>query len=526
MAPATYLVSDRERCDVSESVVIVGGGPTGMWLACELRLAGVPTVVLEQDVEIDPYSRALTVHARTIETFALRGAHHELLAEGGRIPSGHFAVLDDRLDFQNLDTEFPYTLTIPQARTTELLQQRAAATGASIRRGHRVTDCLDSGSTVTVSVEGPDGTYVLEAAYVIGCDGTRSTVRQCAGIEFDGTRFTALGALGDVVLADPPPGPVTSEWTERGTFMLVPLSGGRHRIVVHSPEDLREDWPGELTLEELRGRVRRIAGTDYGMHSPSWLSRYSNTSRVARHYRNGRILLAGDAAHQHMPMGGVGLNVGVQDAMNLGWKLAATVTGRAGQGLLDTYHHERHPVGEDTIEHTQAQTAIMSVFSPQGTALRSLLGKLIAEGRQLNDALAQRLSGLSVAYALPGGHHPLAGCRAPNLRLSDTDHLFGLLRDAHPVLIDFARADGFHADGLSVDGNDRSRLNRYRCPRPIEQSRAAWAGVSAALIRPDGYVAWASHETDADALRVEAADAVDVLHDPQPGNELPERKHG
>ncbi|MFF7557439.1 FAD-dependent monooxygenase [Streptomyces olivaceus] len=501
---------------MGESVVVVGGGPTGMWLACELRLAGVRTVVLEQDPEIDPHSRALTVHARTIETFALRGAHEDLLAEGGRIPSGHFAVLDDRLDFRSLDTDFPYTLTVPQARTTELLQRRAVAMGADVRRGHEVTGCVDTGDSVTVSVDGPDGSYVLDAAHVVGCDGTRSVVRRCAGIEFDGTPFTALGALGDVVLDDPPSRPVTSEWTTRGTFMLVPLSGGRHRIVVHSPEDVRDDRPGELTLAELRERVLRVAGTDYGMHSPSWLSRYGNTSRVARHYRKGRVLLAGDAAHQHMPMGGVGLNVGVQDAMNLGWKLAAAVSGRAGEGLLDTYHRERHPVGLDTIEHTQAQTALMSVFSPQGAALRSLLGKLIAERPQLNDALAERLSGLSVAYSPPGRCHPLTGRRAPNLRLSESEHLFDLLRDGRPVLVDFARAEGFDAAGLPLHG-PAALLRRYRCPRPVEQPRAAWAGVSAALIRPDGYVGWASDRTTADALAIEAGDAVAALHDPQPG---------
>ncbi|WP_206262079.1 FAD-dependent monooxygenase, partial [Streptomyces albus] len=303
---------------MGKNVVIVGGGPTGMWLACELRLAGIPTVVLEREPEIDPHSRALTVHPRTIETFALRGAHRDLLAEGGRIPSGHFAVLDDRLDFRALDTDFPFTLALPQARTTKLLQDRAVAAGADVRRGHRVTDCTEHDDGVTVSVEGPDGAYTLDAAYVAGCDGTHSLVRRCAGIDFEGIWFTALGALGDVVLDDPPPGPVTSAWTLRGTLMIVPLPGGLHRIAVHSPEDVRSDWPGELTLDEFRERVRRVTGTDHGMHSPAWLSRFGNTSRLARHYRKGRFLLAGDAAHQHMPAGGVGLNVGVQDAMNLG----------------------------------------------------------------------------------------------------------------------------------------------------------------------------------------------------------------
>ncbi|MEU7190292.1 hypothetical protein [Streptomyces sp. NPDC045369] len=172
-------------------------------------------------------------------------------------------------------------------------------------------------------------------------------------------------------------------------------------------------------------------------------------------------------------------------------------------------------MGEDTIEHTQAQTAIMSVFSPQGAALRSLLGKLIAEQPQFNDALAQRLSGLSVEYALPGQRHPLAGCRAPNLKLSDTRNLFGLLRDGRPLLIDFARVDGFDADGRCAD-RAAAPCTPYRCPQPAERSRRVWAGVSAALIRPDGYVAWASDDTDAAALTAGAANAVAALHDPQP----------
>ncbi|MFC8714644.1 FAD-dependent monooxygenase [Streptomyces sp. NPDC057197] len=496
---------------MADDVVIVGGGPTGMWLACELRLAGIPTVVLEQEPRIDPNSRALTIHPRTIEVLALRGAHRGLLAEGGRIPSGHFAILDERLDFGTLDTAFPYTLTIPQARTTELLQELALSRGAGVRRGHRVTDCAPSGDTVTVSVEGPHGPYTLDAAYVVGCDGTRSLVRRRAGIGVEESRFTALGALGDVVLDDPPPGPVTSAWTMQGTLMLVPLPGGRHRIALHSPEDVREDRPGDLTFDEFRERVRRVTGTDYGMHSPSWLSRYSNTTRLARQYRKGRFLLAGDAAHQHMPAGGVGLNVGVQDAMNLGWKLAATVSGRAPGALLDTYHTERHPVGAETIEHTQAQTALMMGFSPQGQALRSLLGKLIAGQPRLGEALAERLSGLSVAYTPPAGAHPLTGRRAPDLSLSDTESLFGLLQDGRPALVDFGRVDGFEADD-AVPADAAGHFVRHRCARPAGRSRPDWAGVTAALIRPDGHIGWASEETDPEALAAGVRHVISTLH--------------
>lgn len=492
------------------SVVISGGGPTGMWLACELQLAGVPTVVLDETLEINPNSRALTIHPRTIETFALRGAHEQLLSEGGQLPSGHFAVLDDRLDFRTLDTDFPFTLTIPQARTTALLQERSIDLGADVRRGHRFTGVSERGDSVLVSVDGPDGSYTIEAEYLVGCDGTRSSVRKSAGIEFDGTSATALGALGDVTLADPPATPVISKWSLDGTFMCVELPNGQHRIAVHSPEDLRTDWPGDFTLEELRGRIKRIAGTDYGMHSPSWLSRYGNTSRIARNYRKGRILLAGDAAHQHMPAGGVGLNVGVQDAMNLGWKLAATVNGWAAPGLLDTYHDERHPVGLALLEQSQAQTALFMDFTIQGEALRSFVSRMIAERPQFAAALTERLSGLNVEYP-SAGSTVLAGKRAPNLELSQDTALFALLADGKYAMIDFALAADFDVRDLDF-GDFDGHVNRHRVSQSSVQSREAWAGVSAALIRPDGYVAWASTERVGPALLAEVEHAVDNVH--------------
>ncbi|MBB4660569.1 FAD-dependent monooxygenase [Conexibacter arvalis] len=496
-------------------VVIAGGGPVGMWLACELRLAGVPTVVLEQSVEISPHSRALTVHPRTVETFALRGAHRQMLAEGGQLPSGHFAVLDERLEFDALDTDFKFTLTIPQARTTALLQERAIADGADVRRGHRFVGFVEEDGGLVVTAEGPEGEYTLGADYLVGCDGTRSTVRKSAGIEFVGTSFTALGALGDVRLADPPDSPVISRWSLEGTFMCVRLPDGNHRIAVHSPEDLRTDWPGDFTLEELRDRIQRIAGTDYGMHSPAWLSRYSNASRIASTYRKGRVLVAGDAAHQHMPAGGVGLNVGVQDAMNLGWKLAATFNGWAPESLLDSYHEERHPVGVELLEQSQAQTALFMDFTLQGGELRSFLARLIAERPQLKAGLTERLSGLHVRYAAPPGAHPLTGCRAPNLRLQDDQDLFSLLEPGRYVLIDFARVPGFDVRALDL-GDAADRLARYRPQRPVPEPRAEWRQLSAALVRPDGCVAWASDETEADALVRETGLAAAAIAAPTP----------
>lgn len=480
------------------SVVIAGGGPTGMWLACELRLAGISTVVLDELPEIDPHSRALSVHPRTLETFALRDMHGSLLAEGHQLSSWHFALLEGRLDFRTLDTDFPFTLAIPQQRTTTLLEQHARTLDARILRGHRLTEFVDRGDEVLVSVDGPTGEYSITTEYLVGCDGTRSVVRQGAGIGFEGTRFSALGWLGEVTLDRPPPGDVDSVWGIDGAAMCVALPNGEYRFAGNAPEDVRTDWPDELTFDEFRKVVTRTMGTDYGMHSPTWLSRFSNSSRLAASYGKGRVFLAGDAAHQHMPAGGVGLNVGVQDAMNLGWKLAAAINGWAPDGLLDTYQSERRPVGAETIEHTQAQTAIMTNFSQQGAALRSLLGKFIADQPQLRDALSEMLSGLSVRYPTTRPSHPLVGGRAPNLQLSADDTLFPLLNSGHYVLVQFGAVD--------LDVYESPRIIRYRAAQG--QERPEWSSVGAALIRPDGYVAWAGGAGEATTLTAETNHAV------------------
>jgi 2-polyprenyl-6-methoxyphenol hydroxylase-like FAD-dependent oxidoreductase len=487
-------------------VVISGGGPVGMWLACELRLANISTLVLDQTVEIDPHSRALTVHPRTIEVLASRGAHEQLLLEGARIPTGHFAILDSRLNFAGLDTPYPFTLAIFQARTTALLQQRAIELGAVVRRGHRFVELEERSDSVISTIEGLDGTYTVESDYLVGCDGTRSTVRSAAGIDFRGTPFTVLGWLGDVELREPPELPVISKWGVGGTGMVVRLADGRYRVVGIMPQDVRKDWPGEFTLEELRANAVAIFGTDFGMHTPYWLSRYSNTSRQATTYRRGRVVVAGDAAHQHFPAGGVGLNVGVQDAMNLGWKLAATINGWAPEGLLDTYHEERFPVGQDLLEHTQAQTALMSAFTTEGKELRNFLTKLTKERPALEVALTERLTGLHVAY--PGqGQHPLVGQRAPDLAFADTEEsLFPMLRTGQYVLLDFTEV---------VKAHTHPHL-RLHSGALADSRRPAWSALSAALVRPDGYVAWASLETDPRALEAAIDTALGATFQPVP----------
>jgi 2-polyprenyl-6-methoxyphenol hydroxylase-like FAD-dependent oxidoreductase len=452
------LVTDQGGEDVVD-VVVVGAGPVGLWLAAELRLGGASVTVLEEREFPDPHSKALTIHPRTIEVLDTRGAAGPFLAEALRIPNGHFAVLPDRLDFSVLDTPFPFTLALPQARTEELLEAHARALGAVIRRGHRVTGLVAGGVEV-------DGAEVVEARYVVGCDGTRSTVRQAAGIDFPGTDATTWGWLGDVVLDEPPARGIENISGLAGGLMIVPLPGGIHRLVGGDPDGNRPEWPGELTFGELRAVVKRIAGTDYGMRNPVWLSRFGNATRQAASYRAGNVLLAGDAAHMHFPTGGVGMNVGIQDAHNLGWKLAAVVTGRADEALLDTYHEERHPVGAELLEHTRAQTALINAYSAEGQALRAVLSRLIATVPDLSRELAERLSGLGVAYG--------TGRRVRNLRFADGTTLFELLRAGKYVELDLT--------GTRVRPDSDAVWHSW--PPAAGESPPDW---TSARIRPDGH---------------------------------------
>jgi 2-polyprenyl-6-methoxyphenol hydroxylase-like FAD-dependent oxidoreductase len=477
------LISDQEKDAGMSQVIVVGAGPVGLWLAAELRLGGVDVTVFEERAERNPNSKALTIHPRTIELFDSRGIASPVLAEGMRVDSGHFAVLDSRLDFSELDTPYPFTVALPQARTEEILEEYARALGVDLHRGVRVSGLEVREDGVEVRTE--DGRQVT-AAWVVGCDGVRSTVRTAAGIDFPGSPSTCLGWLADVRLSERPDPPIISAWGTEGQLLGVPLPGGPYRLVGIGPEDVRTDWPGDLTLDEVRAKTTAIVGRDWGMHSPIWLSRFGNAARQAERYQAGRVLLAGDAAHQHMPAGGVGMNVGIQDAANLGWKLAATARGTAPEGLLESYHVERHHVGGELLRGTQAQTALMTNFSPDGRQLRALMSELIAEVPALATNLARRLSGLRVRYPAPRGAHPLVGERVPDLPLTEDGRVFAALRPGGFVLLDFAGA--VRAQGVP--------LHRVASTR----GRPEWANVEAALVRPDGHVAWAG-----DAAGVPAA---------------------
>ncbi len=474
-----------------EQVIVAGAGPVGLWLACELRLAGVSTLVVERATERSPHSKALGIHPRTIEVLAMRGLADRFLGAGVKVPGWHFGLLDNRLDFRPLETPFPFMLAHPQARTEEVLEEHAAGLGVRILKGHAVTGLTQDASSVTVGITGPGGTYTREAEFVVGCDGAGSTVRRAAGIGFPGTDASVFGFLGDVRLDAPPPDTAVTWYGEGGIMALAPVPGGRFRVMGYDAAN--QEPAAVLTMEELRATAVRLAGGDFGMRDPVWLSRFGNATRQAASYREGRVLLAGDAAHMHFPAGGVGLNVGLQDAMNLGWKLAAHVQGRAAPGLLDSYHAERHPVGAALAAHTLAQTALITATGPEGRALRTLMSGLIASQPGLSLELAAKLTALDVAYPAPDPRaHPLTGTRAPDLAAAgDGDpRLFGVLRHGRPVLLNFAGPAPEPAAGRA------SSLGITTCSGagPGKSGGSAWSEVTAAIIRPDGHVWWATDE--------------------------------
>lgn len=474
--------------DTIADVIVAGGGPVGALLACELRLAGASVIVLEQLAQPSGHSRAFRLQPRTLELFDQRGLLEPLLADSKVWPWAHFAGLTPRLDLSRLDSVHPYALLIPQSRTEAALESRAAELGARIRRGHRLTGLAQDNDGVTARVAGPSGEYQLRAQYLVGCDGGRSTTRKAAGIPFEGAAGRASCMLGDVRLADPdllPSGVPGTLRTDSGLLMAVSLEEGVTRILVTEfgrPPAL----PGDpVTLAELKDGVRRVTGTPVGMDEPRWLSRFSDASLLAANYRSGRVLLAGDAAHVHFPIGAQGLNLGLQDAMNLGWKLAGVVTGRVPDTLLDTYGAERRPAGQRVIQETRTQLELMEP-GERVSLLREFLAELLALP-QVNLHLARLVTGLDVRIPGPPENaetHPCVGARVPELTVSHPGgraRVAELMRDGGGLLVDLTCDAGYVAAARPWAG----RVS------PIA-GHADASEAAALLIRPDGYIAWAA----------------------------------
>ncbi|MFD4173227.1 MULTISPECIES: FAD-dependent monooxygenase [Streptomyces] len=474
-------------------VLIVGGGPVGMLLASELRIARVNAVVLERLAERSPHSKAFGLHARSLESLDRRGLV-DRFREGARSwNNGHFAGLDAWVDFSALDSKHAYALLSEQTRTERLLEERALEVTAEVRRGHEVTRIVQDADSVEVEVDGPEGAYTLRARYLVGCDGGRSLVRREAGIAFPGTGGRVTARLGDVILADRDNAPMGMERTERGLLFCVPLDDTYHRVSTFDFQAEREP-DADLTMDELTASLREVWGTDLGAHDPRWLSVFTDSACQADRYREGRVLLAGDAAHTHFPVGGQGVNLGLQDAFNLGWKLAATVHGFASEGLLDTYDRERQEPARKVLANTRAQIALMNP-DPYVTDLRALFTELM-RGEQVNLHLAEMLSGVTVRYDLPGPEHRLLGDFARDLELRTDDGkttLSRYLRRGWGVLIDLSEGSGI-SDVVGEWADGVAWADRVQHVRAVCDEEPELAGL---LIRPDGYVAWAADRSTA-----------------------------
>jgi 2-polyprenyl-6-methoxyphenol hydroxylase-like FAD-dependent oxidoreductase len=462
-------------------VIISGGGPTGMMLASELRLHDVDVLVLERDAEPSQAVRSLGLHPRSIEILDQRGLLDRFLAHGKQYPGGvgSFAGITSPRPV-DLESAHAYVLGIPQPVTDRLLAERAGELGAQIRRGCEVTGVEQDEDGV--SVELADGTR-LRSRWLVGCDGGRSVVRRLLGVGFPGEPATTEWLLGEVeVTASADEVARVGEEvrkTHRG-FGIGPAGDSLYRAVVPAAT-VAEDRSVPPTLEEFRTQLRAYAGTDFGAHSPRSLTRFTDATRLAERYRAGRALLAGDAAHIHPPLGGQGLNLGIQDAFNLGWKLAAEIDGWAPDGLLDTYYAERHPVAEDVLTITRAQSELISP-EPGPQAVRRLLTELMSF-QDVSRFLAEKVAGIGIRYDFGEGP-ALLGRRLRDIPLS-RGRLYELTRDGRGLLLD-------QTGELSVAGW-ADRIDHVA-------DVSAELDVPAVLLRPDGHVAWIGDEQD-DLLR-------------------------
>jgi 2-polyprenyl-6-methoxyphenol hydroxylase-like FAD-dependent oxidoreductase len=471
------------------AVVVAGGGPTGLMLAGELALAGVDVAIVERRASQDlAGSRAGGLHSRTIEVLDQRGIADRFLSEGQVAQVAAFGSV--RLDISDFPTRHPYGLGLWQNHIERLLAGWVGELAVPIYRGKEVTGFAQDDTGVDVQLS--DG-QSLRAQYLVGCDGGRSLVRKVAGIEFTGWEPTTSSLLAQVEMTEEPALGIRRTPTgmhaigkveyEIKDGEVVYAKGGTVGVMLTEPHIGTND----PTLRDISEGLIAVYGTDYGIHSPTWISRFTDMTRQAAAYRDRRVLLAGDAAHVHSPVGGQGLNTGVQDAVNLGWKLAQVVHQTAPEGLLDTYHAERHPVAARVLRNTMAQVALMRT-DDRIEALRDTVSELLSMDEPRR-RFAAMMSGLDIHYDLGEGH-PLLGRRMPDLDLVTANgplRVFTLLHAGRPVLLNLGEPGGFDITPWAdrVRSIDAEYAGTWELP-----ALGAVPAPTAVLIRPDGYVAW------------------------------------
>lgn len=485
---------------MNRTVVIAGAGPTGLMLACELGLAGVPAVVLESLAEPDRQSPSMAINASSVELLDQRGLMDELRKDSLAFPAAHFSLL--WLDATKLSDEHENSVIVDQARVEELLRKRAAELGADIRLGHQVVSVGQDENGVVVGARSTNGEYEISGQYLVGCDGADSAVRKLAGIGFPGTDPAFYGIVGDVKIdmSDLVEGQIGAfYYPSGGIYAGGPVTPGTLRVVT-AEFDVEAPLSGSVTLDELRTQLRRLTGTEFKITEVGWLARYRIATRHAERYRTGRVFLAGDAAHTFFPLGGLRLNACIEDAVNLGWKLAADIQGWASPDLLDTYQGERYPVGQRLGKATIAQVALMQT-SVGVAELRELFHEFL-RFEDVNQHLLELVTGLDVRYPMPYQDQsagaeapPLLGCRLGQVALKTAageDSSARIMHAGRGVLLDLSCGVTNLAD---VAGwADRIDVVTAEPTPAIE--------AAALLIRPDGHVAWADPKgTDAESLR-------------------------
>ncbi|KAB8210290.1 FAD binding domain-containing protein [Aspergillus parasiticus] len=493
----------------THDVVIVGAGPVGLFLACELRLAGLSVLVVEKRTNSDGMAetRAFVMHGRSLEIFASRGLLDSFVEVGQKTDWWHYGVLDTRLDYSvfGRETDQNYVLLVPQYKTEMILLQRAVDLGAVIIKGVQVDLIDDSGPSVVVKgVYSDNRPFISSGQYLVGADGVRSTIRRLANIEFTGDAAVNTVMSGEATLGAAMPNPYIVH-NEHGLVIAADLKvpSGRTRLNVFASDRGTVPESVEVTLEEMNDSLQKITGVDYKLSNPCMLKRFSNEQRLAATYRQDRIFIVGDACHKHLPAGGQGLNVGLQEALNLGWKLAAVISKAAPASLLDTYEEERWPIAKAVVQNTTSQSLLFFASSGPEWAVREAIDKLLRVPAA-NKLLAREISGFSVAYPrsldmiLPDGWRTLPesiqGKRALNVKMRLPDGVVTELRDytqdGRWIQLHLPGKHTIELRPPPAFGNWTTVVEVVGMPDEEEKTSLYMCGVREMLIRPDGYLAF------------------------------------